>query len=335
VVATIKELAKLAGVTETTVSLSFQKGSRISEKTRKRILALARQVDYIPSFAARQLRNGKTNMLGIVVLDMTNPFFSLVSRVAEKVAAKRGYEMLITDSQWKAEKEVAEVETLIRHRAAGVLICMCEKTTESLAWLDRLEIPHLLIDTYPEGYPGAYVANDLAEAGRLGARHLLEIGCRNIAFVTADQANVDYSGFKIMKQEFGSFCWEQPIDFSEKNIYMAGLTVGAGERIFGQILATQPEVEGIFCANSLCALGVLDAARAAGKKPAIIGVDDLEVCSLGMISLTTIRQPYEQLAQVATDVLINSIEDNTAPAIKMSLKPELVIRDSTKLWSKT
>jgi LacI family transcriptional regulator len=331
-VATIKELAKLAGVTETTVSLSFQNRSRISDKTRKRIMTLARKAGYVPNLAARRLRNGKskTRLLGMLVPDITNPFFAYMVRAAEKVAAKRGYGILISDSQWQAEKEVKEIETLIENRTDGVLACLCEKTAESLNRLDRFGLPYLLIDTCPQGYPGPYVANDLAEAGRLGVQHLAGIGCRHLAFVTADPANTGFSSFRIMHEQFESFCREQTIDFSEKNLFQAGLTIEAGQRFFDRIITGLPDVDGIFCVNTLCALGILDAARRAGKKLAVMGVDDLEICALSLVSLTTIRQPYEQLAQIAADVLITSIEEQKPPDVKMSLKPELIIRESTR-----
>ncbi len=330
---TIKELAKLAGVTETTVSLSFQKNSRISDKTRKRIISLAREMEYMPNQAARQLRNGKskTKILGMVVPDITNPFFALMIQIAEKAASRRGYEIMISDSHWQPEKEIMKVETLIEHRADGVLACLCEKTPKSLELLNRFSIPYLLIDTYPQGYTGAYVSNDLAEAGKLAGQHLIDIGCRQIAFVTADKSNVDFSSFQIMQRQFEHILRERGIAFSEEHIIYAGLTVEAGKRAFEHITKVLPEVDGVFCVNTTCALGVMDAAHRVGKKLAIMGVDDLEMCSLEFVSLTTIRQPYEQLAQIATDVLINSIEEKTPPAVKLSLKPELIIRESTQI----
>ncbi len=108
------------------------------------------------------------------------------------------------------------------------------------------------------------------------------------------------------------------------------MTIQAGQRFYDRIVTAMPEVEGVFCVNTLCALGLLDAAHRAGKKLAIMGVDDLDICSLSLVSLTTIRQPYEQVAQIAADFLINSIEEQKLPAVKMSLKPELIIRDSTR-----
>ena len=111
----------------------------------------------------------------------------------------------------------------------------------------------------------------------------------------------------------------------------AGLTIAAGESAYANMKARNPD--GVFCVNGLCTLGVLDATandgRTAGRNLAIVGVDDLDVCRLSRISLTTIRQPYEQLATVAADVLINSIEADETPNVRLSLKPELVVRRST------
>jgi LacI family transcriptional regulator len=331
-VTTIKELAKLAGVTETTVSLSFQNSPRISDKTRSQILRLAGEMGYVPNRAARQLRQGHTRIknLGMLVNDITNPFFSLMVQAAEQVAARRGYQVTISDSQWTAEKEVLEIKNLIEARTDGVLACFCEKTSTGIELLEKFSVPYLVLDTCPPEYQGAFVGNDLAEAGRLGARHLADIGCRRPAFLTSDKSRENFSSFQAMQKEFERTLRINNIEFLPHQIVNAGLTIDAGRQACHEVSRLGPEVDGVFCVNTLCALGYMEAARQAGQVPAIMGVDDLDICALSFVSLTTIRQPYEQLAQIATDVLINSIEEKKSPTVKMSLKPELVIRESTR-----
>ena len=196
-VITVKDLAKSAGVTATTVSLCFQKNSRISDKTRKRVLALAHELEYVPNQAARQLRNGKskTKILGMLVNDITNPFYAMMTQVAEKVAAQRGYDLLVSDSRWNAKKEVAEIEHFIKSRADGVLACFCEKTEESIELLNRFSIPFLMLDTIPSAYNGAHIVNNSYEAARLGAEHLIDIGCRKLVFLNAEKEPETFSSF--------------------------------------------------------------------------------------------------------------------------------------------
>lgn len=332
---TIGDIARQVGVSETTVSLAFQQGSRISEATRKKVLGVTRQLNYCPNLAARRLRNGKTRTIGILVNDTTNPFYALMVRAASHVAAQQGYEVFITDSQWCPEKEVAELHRLIESRVEGILACFCENAPESMALLDLHRIPYLALDTYPKGFKGAYVANDLAEAARLVADHLAEIGCVRPALFIPDGLMQNFSAFVTIRKEFTRLMREKRLPLELIQSPASGITIQSGICGLEELTKRNSKIDGVFCPNALFALGVIEAADRLGIRVgsdlAVVGIDDLDICGLSRISLTVVRQPYEKLAQLASQELIGSLLSGSPVSLRVSLQPELAIRDSTGL----
>ena len=165
-------------MSDTAVSLSFQQNSRVSAATRERVLAIARRLNYFPNRSARNLRYGGSRTIGFVVIDITNPFYSRMIRSAERIAHGLGYEILFAESHWDPQKEIRILSNMIENRVAGLLMCFCENTAESLGLIQQSRLPLIAVDTCPPHYKGAYVANALASAGRMAGEHLLKAGCR-------------------------------------------------------------------------------------------------------------------------------------------------------------
>lgn len=333
---TITDVARAVGVSETTVSLAFQEGSRISAATRERVMKVANSLNYSPNLTARRLRYGKTRTIGILVNDITNPFYAGMVRAASDTAARRGYEVFVTDSQWDPEKEVAELRRLVESRVEGILACFCERTDEGIGLLTREGLPFLALDTYPKGFKGAFVVNDLVETGRLAAEHLADVGCRHPALFVVDGRMKDFSAFTTIRTEFLRTLQERRLPVRESPSPQGGLTIEGGLHALETLMRAYPDTDGVFCPNTLHALGAMEAADRLGIKVgrdlAILGVDDLDICELSRLSLTAIRQPYDLLAQLATDALMDTFTSKKKPLnIRVSLKPELIVRASTKL----
>jgi len=334
-IGTIKELAERAGVSWTTVSLVFQGSSRISEQTRENVLRIAREINYVPNLAARQLRRGKSRIknIGLLVNDLSNPFYAMMVHSAEKAASKRGYEILVADTQWNSDKELAELENMVQFRVDGLAACMSEANPRSIELLERFPAPFVVMDTVPDAYTGPYVANDVSAASRLATQHLIDVGCQRIVYFGGDESTRSFSAFRKITDEFTKTLKNNGRWFDDKSVYQAGLTIDAGRAAMKEILQIVPDIDGLFCANTLCAMGAMDTAAKRGIKIgsqlAVMGIDDLDICTLDCISLTAIRQPYEQLTEIAMDMLIKSIDTGSKLNLKMSLQPELVVRNST------
>jgi LacI family transcriptional regulator len=225
---------------------------------------------------------------------------------------------------------------MIQSRLDGVLACFIEEpsTAEAIARLERSTIPFITLDTCPPGYQGAAVLNDLREAGRLAARHLVEIGCKRPAFVSAEAEHAGFSSFVALLAGFRKGLHELDATLPASRIIPGGQSLAAGTEAFVRIRAVDEAIDGVFCINAACALGVMEGADragvAVGRELAIVSMDDLEACGLSRISLTSVRQPYGSLAAVAVDRLVEAIARGAAPSGKQMLPPELIVRGSTR-----
>ena len=335
--ATIKDIARLAEVSDTTVSLSFQENSRISKATKKRVLQIAKKLNYSPNLTARKLRHGLTKTIGFVVTDITNPFYSRMMRTAEQIAAEQEYQVLFYDSDWNPHKEIEIIENMISNRVQGILICFCEKTQKSYQLIKKSDIPYIAIDTRPQFYSGPFVINDLFMAGYMAAEHLVDVGCQHCAFFDAGADIHNYSSFIELKKGFKHYLRKKKITFRKTDIITAGLSIESGKKAFNALFKEPVEVDGIFCVDDLCSFGVIEAAEEKGfiigKDIALIGIDNLEVSSISRISLSSIHQPYDRLVKSAMSALLESIEKDIHPRIREVIEPRLVERDSTKLKS--
>ena len=335
---TIHDVAKTAGVSETTVSLAFRRGSRISKATSEKVLRVAMDLNYVPNQAARMLRGGGWRVLGVLVNDLTNPFYARIVRTIEAQAALHGYQVIIMESQWDPEKELDCIRRMIEARVQGALVCLSEYSNEGLEVLERSSVPCVVLDTYPLGYNGSYVANDLILAGQVAAKHLVEIGCRNPAIVVPKRGHEFFSSFARLHEGFSESLQDNGIEFDRDNIFPASLTIEDGLAVFEEIRLKQPSVDGILCGNDLCALGIMEAIENSGgqvgRDIAVMGIDDLPVSGLAKISLTSIQQPHETLSIEATRAILDSIGNKECVTLQKTLPPKLIERDSTLMFRK-
>ena len=333
--ATIIDIARAAGVSHTTVSLALRPDSRISAVTRRKVMRAAGRLKYIPNLAARHLRHGRPRLLGALVLDITNPFWARMAREVETTARRLGYHVMIAESQWDPEREKFHIERMIQSRVRGLLVCFSEKTDEGQALLDRFAVPHVALDTFPAGYEGPFVANDLVQAGRLAAQHLIEVGCRNPLLFLPNHRPRRFSSLEHLRRGFSAGLRRAGVRFGAGSVYDAGWMIEDGMRAFERVRASGAPVDAILCANDLCALGVLEAAThvgvRVGRDLALMGIDNLPVSQLSVLSLTSIREPDAALAEIATRALVESIEKDEPLRIRRWLEPELVVRNSTRL----
>jgi len=332
---TIRDVARLSGVSDTTVSLAYMQGSRISKETRQRVLKIAKSLNYFPNHLARDLRYGQSKTIGFVATDITDPFYSRMIRSAERISLKLGYNILFAEHNWKPEREIEIITNLIGNRARGLIMCFSEKTTESLKLIKQSNLPLIAVDTIPTFYSGPYVINDLVEAGRMAAEHLVDVGCKHLIFFNGDVSMAQFSSFQFMLKGFRDFLRSKRIPLNSSSVVNAGFDIEGGVKGFNYLVDSGKSFDGIFCVNDLCAIGAMEAAEKkgykTGKNLAIMGIDNIELSGISRISLTSIDQPYDEIIKMATEALIESIKLDKSCTIKEKLKPVLVVRDSTKL----
>jgi LacI family transcriptional regulator, galactose operon repressor len=333
---TIKDIALLAGVSETTVSLSFQPESRISKTTRKKVLEIAAEINYSPNAAARGLRSGRTKTIGFLINDITNPFYGSMIRMSEQIASERGYEIIFSESQWDPKRATKVVSKMIQSRIEGIILCFSEKNEDTYHLVQQSGLPHVAVDTIPTFYSGSYILNDGHKTGYLAAQHLCTTGCKHIAVVNAWNDLGDFSSIGQMEKGFNLYLEEHQFPAKNCIVIKAGLTIDSGKQAFKELEKSGIQYDGIFCMNDLCAMGFMHESKVAGTTPgrdyAIIGVDNNDVSDLAMISLTSMYIDYDAIAKMATNFLIDLIDGKEKGELKKIVKPKLIERNSTSLF---
>ena len=324
---TISDIAKEAGVSGTTVSLAFQVGSRISDETREKVLAVANRLSYVPNLAARNLRQQKTSTIGVVVPDITDAFFGLLVREFERVVQARGFQVLIAECQWQGDRERSIIESMIEARVQGVLLCSCESGEDNVTLLQQYEIPVIMADTYPDGYEGDFVATDFTAIGEEAGEHLYKADCHKPLLITASKERSSYSSLARLQEGFCSFWQEQDCGVLIENF---GLDCDDGRRAMLHALKTFDSFDCCFCVNDDLALGALDVLQSyPDRQPiAVLGVNDNRFAKLEMISLSSFTLPCIDMADIATNALLDKIEGKKC-TIHKHLNGELIVREST------
>ena len=328
----IKDVANHASVAVGTVSNVLNYPDRVSQRTKERVLRAIDELGFVRNDAARQLRAGHSRTIGLIVLDVGNPFFTSVVRAAEDAAALQGSAVLLGDSGHNASRESNYIDLFQEQRVQGLLISPVGDVTERLDLLRDRGIPTVLVDRLADEEKYSSVSVDDDAGGYLAARHLLDTGRRRLAFVggptsirqVADRLQGARRAVK-----------EEP-DATLEVLDSDGQTVLAGRSV-GNMLVERGRgdlPDGIFCANDLLALGVMQSLTMTHtlKIPediALIGYDDIDFAVSAVVPLSSIRQPTEALGRTAIELLAEELESNNPRHRAVIFTPELVVRQST------
>jgi LacI family transcriptional regulator len=330
--ASIKDVANRASVAVGTVSNVLNYPDRVSQRTKERVLRAIDELGFIRNDAARQLRAGQSRTIGLIVLDVGNPFFTSVVRAAEDAAALQGSAVLLGDSGHNAGRESNYIDLFQEQRVQGLLISPVGDVTERLDQLRERGVPTVLVDRLADDSKYSSVSVDDDAGGYLAARHLLDTGRRRLAFVggpTSIRQVADrlQGAQRAVKEE--SDATLEVLD-SDGQTVLAGRSVGnmLVERGRGDL------PDGIFCANDLLALGVMQSlsmthALRIPEDIALIGYDDIDFAVSAVVPLSSIRQPTEALGRTAIELLAEELESDNPKHRAVIFTPELVVRQST------
>ncbi|MFI9758811.1 LacI family DNA-binding transcriptional regulator [Streptomyces sp. NPDC051963] len=332
----IKDVARVAGVSVGTVSNVINRPDTVATETRARVLSAIDRLGYVRSESARQLRAGRSRIMGLLVLDMGNPFFVDVARGAERAARQAGLGVMVCNSAQSAGEEADYLSLFAEQRVRGVLLTPTDASGRNIDAFRRHGIPFVLVDRVADGTTECSVSVDDVAGGALAVRHLVDAGHRSIAYVSGppglNQVRDRRTGALNALTEAGlgpGALRELP---TERLDVAAGRDAGA--RLLG--LADRPTA--VFCANDLLALGVLQAMYAAGvgvpDDLAIVGYDDIEFAAAAAVPLTSVRQPAVTMGAMAAELLLEETEAESGGPMKhehrrVVLQPELVVRRSS------
>ncbi len=331
---TIKDIAKIAGVSYATVSRALSDSPEISADTRARIKEICEREGYRANALARSLISNKTNVLGLVVPDISKPFYAEVAYCVETYARRQGYNVMLCNSQDDETLLTELFDFLLGHQADGILLLSADDHTCDYVAKYLSAVPLVLLeDSLPESYVGrcSAVSLDSDAAGRLGVNYLCSLGHKNICYLGHRPGNSTHEQRFLGAQRAAA---EQDVTLSVLNNPLNTSTVEAGYAIAKEYFAQPFAATAIFAANDSLALGVMEAAEEAGiripEELSLLGFDNTAYAALPHIKLTTIDHRKQPLAEQAVDLLLQIIgSDKTAADIAYThaiLQPEIVER---------
>ncbi|MCV2490057.1 LacI family transcriptional regulator [Geodermatophilus sp. YIM 151500] len=329
----IRDVAGRAGVSVGTVSNVLNRPDVVSAATRERVLAAITELGFVRNESARHLRAGRSRTIGLVVLDIANPFFTDVARGVEEVANAEGLAVILCNSDDQVGKESAHLDVLAEQRVQGVLITPTAEVSPALDALRRRGVPVVLLDRRAPAADQCSVAVDDVLGGRLAAAHLVERGHRRIAFIGGSsglpQIQERHEGVdRAVLDAFGT-------DDALTVLSPPALTVAGGRDSALQIvgLPADERPTAAICANDLLALGVLqEMVRHGVRVPddfAIVGYDDIDFAAAAAVPLTSVRKPRQELGRRAAELLLDEARGGDHRHVQQVFEPTLVVRESS------
>jgi LacI family transcriptional regulator len=330
----MKDVARHARVSVGTVSNVLNRPDQVAKATRERVQAVIEETGYVRNESARHLRAGRSRVIGMVVLDAANPFFTDVARGAEAVADEAGSVIMLCNSGENPERENRHLDVLLEQRVQGLLISLVDERHSRVPNLIDHGIPIVVVDRGAGQLGLCSVAVDDTLGGKMAVAHLLEMGHRRIAFVggpmsrpqVADRVRgahqaIDEAGRgELVLMETGS------LQFADGH--------GAGDRLAAAPAGQRPTA--VFCGNDLAAVGMLQAMTTNGLSVpgdmAIVGYDDVSFATTAAVPLSSVRQPRQQLGRTAATLLLEEISEGARHQHRQVVfLPELVVRRSSEV----
>jgi len=331
---TIKDIAKKAGVSVTTVSLALNgKGDALSDATVQKVIAVAAELNYSPNQMAVGLITKKTMTFGLLVPDICNMFFSSIAKGAEEQSQKSGYNIIFCNTNDNPQKDIEYTKVMLNRSVDGIILIMSANSygnsaLECYKLIEKSKTPIVLVDRTADEFSAPSVMVDNELGGYLATRHLLDLGHKKIGCITGPMST------QSSKQRFYGYIralQEYNIIFDPSLIEEGEFHAESGIQLSAKLIDKQ--VSAIFAFNDMVAYGVyIQAAKRGMKIPAdlsIVGFDDTEFSEIMQVPLTTVQQPGFEIGQTAVRKLVDMISQPDQPVESTIFRPKLILRGST------
>jgi DNA-binding LacI/PurR family transcriptional regulator len=330
--ATIRDVARRAGVSTATVSRVLAGIGNPKAETADAVMEAVGALDYRPSAVARSLRMRRTHTFGLIVTDIQNPFFPELVQAADDAARRFGFTILLGSAAYDEHRTVHYLDLMADRRVDGLIVASSQVSDESWHWLAASPVPVVVVNAEPGDVPISVITSDNTAGMAVVAEHLIGLGHRRIAYVrgeegmTADLPRIE--GFR-------RACSAAGIPASDIIELRGDARLEGGERAVAELLATDSGVTAIACHNDITAIGALRALRAAGvnvpRDISIVGCDDIAAASWVVPSLTTVAQQKAEMGRMAVERLLAMLgagESGIEPAT-IRVPMVLEVREST------
>ena len=325
----MRHIADLARVSMGTVSHVINGSAAVREPLKRRVLEAIRQLGYQPSQLARALRRNQTSMIGMIVPDITNPFFTAMVRGSEDVSYQNSYRLLLCNTDNDPSKEIAYLKELRSYRIAGlILIPSASSQFETMQDLEGSG-PVVCLDRRPASWEGDTITVDNAGGAFAAAEHLIALGHRSIAIITGNMQLTNAVG---RVEGFRAALRKARIEIEPEYIQEGRFDRLSGYEKMRVLLRLRPRPTAVFASNDLIALGALAAVRESGLRCpediSLVGFDDLEFSELVHPALTTVSQPGYQMGAKGASLLLRRLRGGAEAPQHVVLPTELKVRDS-------
>lgn len=319
----LEDVAKVAGVSPTTVSRVINNRGYISDETREKVKQAMKDLNYYPNDIARSLFKQRTHFLGLILPKINNPFFSELAFHIENLCAEKGYKVILCNSLGNIEKEKEYVVMLMRHQVDGMIVCSYNRGIEEYKnpRLPIIAIDHYLSPTIP------VVGSDNFTGGKMAVQHLIDQGCKSIIHINGPS---ELETPAQLRRKAYEELVANPITYELHRLFDASDTIATIKKIFKE----HPETDGIFASDDMTASFCLKVARDLGinvpEELKIVGYDGTEIVRDLLPQLTTIKQPVYEIAKTAVLQMIDLINNPEKKIASETFLPvELLINHTT------
>jgi LacI family transcriptional regulator len=325
----MRDVARRAGVSVSTVSHVVNNSRTVSETYRRRVMTAMEELGYRPNALARNLRRQRTSTIGMIVPDSANPFFAEVARAIEDASFEQNYSVILCNSEGNLDKQRAYTDVLIEHRVAGIVFVAAGVSTELVNDLRLREVPTVVVDREVPGVAVDTVLTNHAQGGRLATEHLIELGHRRIGCISGgSELSPSADRLTGYRQALArhSLPYDPALttrgDFQFEGGYRAAMR-----------LLKPPLPTAIFACNDLMAVGCMSAAieldLSIPRDLSVVGFDDIRLASFTNPPLTTVVQPKYEIGVLAVEMLLRRMDEPEAPPQLQRLDTHLQVRQST------
>lgn len=330
---TIKDVAKKAGVSISTVSRTLSGNIFVSDETKKKVLQVIEELDYTPNFFAKGLKEGKTGVIGLVIPNINNPIYPMVTKGIEDMARRKGYNVILCNTDERIDNEKKVIEILKKKWVDGIILASASRDPEYIhAVKEDIKIPMVLLVRSFKGKFDSIISNNF-EASYEAVEYLIKRGHKKIAILNGDLEielyRERFEGYKKAITDYDMELREErsfSCSFENKECYFKTL----------KLLKSGIDCDAIFATNDLRAIEAIKAIKDAGLKVpdniSVVGFDDIDISSMIDPPLTTVAQPFYQMGEVAVKRLVELIDSKggkNKPKVT-TLKSKLVVRGSTR-----
>jgi DNA-binding LacI/PurR family transcriptional regulator len=324
----IKDIARIAGVSVSTVSLVLNEKPGVRGETRLRVMSVMEKLNYVPNNIARSLVTKVSKSIGLIVADISELFFGTYARIIQNAVNREGYRLILYNSDNRPDKEGSSLDSLSENGVDGIIMVPCSE--ENAGKISRMGIPVVFLDSYVPGVDASYVGVHNEEAGRRATEHLIRLGHKRVACVTGPRG---FSSSEERIRGYRKALDAHGITFNDLFLRHTDWTVDGGFDAANQLLCLKAVPTALFVTGDTCALGALKAVYGEGLRVpediAIVGFDDMMFSAFLKVPMTTVRQPMKALGEQAVKLLFEKIRSNNAASSRrVILQTRLIVRES-------